>query len=102
MSLLKEINDLRRELKTSRSIAHDFEAALKIARKNGFDDQAILSGIRAPPPSGGIGKMETSDQTRLLELQKAEIGKLRAKIRDLEGAKKPERLPPIQSPLTVQ
>uniref|UniRef100_A0A1X7UGN0 Uncharacterized protein n=1 Tax=Amphimedon queenslandica TaxID=400682 RepID=A0A1X7UGN0_AMPQE len=38
VSLLKEINDLRRELKTSRSIAHDFKAALKIARKNRFDD----------------------------------------------------------------
>lgn len=97
MSLLKEINDLRRELKTSRSIAHDFEAALKIARKNGFDDQAVLSGIRAPPPSGGIGRMEAADQTRVLELQKFEIGKLRNKVHELEVGKLPEKLPPLQA-----
>ena len=97
MSLLKEINDLRRELKTSRSIAHDFEAALKIARKNGFDDQAVLSGIRAPPPSGGIGRMEAADQTRVLELQKFEIGKLRNKVHELETVKLPEKLPPLHA-----
>ncbi|XP_019854181.1 PREDICTED: cilia- and flagella-associated protein 57 [Amphimedon queenslandica] len=97
VSLLKEINDLRRELKTSRSIAHDFEAALKIARKNGFDDQAVLSGIRAPPPSGGIGRMEAADQTRVLELQKFEIGKLRNKVHELEAGKLPEKLPPLQA-----
>jgi WD40 repeat protein len=98
VSLLKEINDLRKELKTSRSLGHDLEAALKIARKNGFDDQAILAGIRAPPPPTGMGKIEPTDNTRIVELQKIEIGKLRNKIKELEGMHRPgERLPPIQS-----
>lgn len=105
MSLLKEINDLRRELKTSRSVAHDLEAALKIARKSGFDDQAILAGIRAPPPPSGIGKIEPVDSTRVIELQKVEISKLRSKIKELEGIHRPvnrEKLPPLSSSVKVQ
>ena len=102
MSLLKEINDLRRELKISRTLAHDLEAALKIARKNGFDDQAVLSGIRAPPPPSGLGKIEPTDNSRVLEMQKMEISKLRTKIRELEGLQRPGdrgKLPPL---MTVQ
>lgn len=100
--MLKEINDLRRELKMSRTLAHDLEAALKIARKNGFDDQAVLSGIRAPPPPSGLSKIEPTDNSRVLEIQKMEISKLRAKIRELEGLQRPGdggKLPPL---MTVQ
>ena len=100
--MLKEINDLRRELKISRTLAHDLEAALKIARKNGFDDQTILSGIRAPPPPSGLGKIEPTDNSRVLEMQKMEISKLRTKIRELEGLQRPGdggKLPPL---MTVQ
>ena len=104
MSLLKEINDLRKELKTTRSVAHDLEAALKIARKNGFDDQSILAGIRAPPPPSGIGKIEATDNARVIEIQKVEISKLRSKVRELECTPRPvngERLPPLKSSLKV-
>ena len=95
VSLLKEINDLRHELKVSRTQAHDFEAALKIARKNGFNDRAVMTAIKASPPPTGLGKIEPTDNTRVLELQKTEIGKLRAKVRELEGLPITTRLPPL-------
>ena len=104
MSLLKEISDLRRELKLSRTLAHDLEAAIKIARKNGFDDQNVLSNIRASPPASGLGKTEPVDQSRLIDLQKFEINRLREKIQELEGLKRPgdTKLPPLQQPLAIQ
>lgn len=99
MSLLKEINDLRRELKNVRTQAHDFEAALKIARKNGFSDRAILASIKESPPPTDLGKMEPIDNTRVLELQKREIGKLREKVRAMEGMQQqPNKLPPLLPP----
>ena len=84
MSLLKEINDLRRELKISRTNVHDLEAAMKIARKSGFDDQGTLAVLRVPPPPSGLGKIEPTDDSRLIEIQKMEIAKLRERIRELE------------------
>ena len=98
VSLLKEINDLRTELKKSRTLSHDLEATLKIARKQGFDDQAALSSIKPPPPTTGIVKVEPSDNSRIIEMQKLEISRLRAKIREVESAKMHsslEKLPPV-------
>ena len=121
MTLLKEINDLRSELKKSRTTAHDLEAVLKIARKQGFDDQAAYASIKPVLPPTGLAKIEPTDNSRIIEMQKAEISRLRAKIRDLErGLHRPpsgSKLPPMQqqaadlsdhmttstaSPITVQ
>ena len=102
MSLLKEINDLRSELKKSRTTAHDLEAILKIARKQGFDDQAAYASAKPVLPPTGLAKIEPTDNSRIIEMQKAEISRLRAKIRDLErGLHRPPsggKLPPMQQP----
>lgn len=95
VSLLKEINNLRRELKVVRTQAHDYEAALKIARKNGFSDRAVLATIKASPPPTELGKIEPNDDARVLELQKKEIGKLRTRIRDFERIQMTNKLPPL-------
>ena len=100
MTLLKEINDLRSELKKSRTTAHDLEAVLKIARKQGFDDQAAYASIKPVLPPTGLAKIEPTDNSRIIEMQKAEISRLRTKIRDLErGLHRPpsgSKLPPMQ------
>ena len=100
MTLLKEINDLRSELKKSRTTAHDLEAVLKIACKQGFDDQAAYASIKPVLPPTGLAKIEPTDNSRIIEMQKAEISRLRAKIRDLErGLHRPlsgSKLPPMQ------
>jgi hypothetical protein len=105
VSLLKEINDLRTELKKSRTLSHDLEAALKIARKQGFDDQAALSSSKPLPPNTGIAKIEPSDDSRIIEMQKLEISRLRGKIRELNLPKRQvpgEKLPPVITAVSVQ
>ena len=105
VSLLKEINDLRTELKKSRTLSHDLEAALKIARKQGFDDQAALSSSKPPPPNTGIAKIEPSDDSRIIEMQKMEISRLRAKLRETSANKRQfpgEKLPPVITAVSVQ
>ena len=77
------------------SQAHDFEAAIKIARKNGFNDRSVLASIKASPPPTDLGKIEPHNDSRVIELQKQEIGKLRTKIRELEGIQLTNKLPPI-------
>lgn len=104
--MLKEINDLRCELKKSRTHCHDLEAALKIARKQGFDDQAAIASSRPRVPPTGLARVEPADHSRIVEMQRAEISKLRAHIREMEveGARRPpsgSKLPPMQSPPVV-
>ena len=106
VSLLKEINDLRCELKKTRTNAHDLEATLNIARKQGFDEQAALARTKPIIPPTGLAKVEPSDNSRIVEMQKAEISRLRGRIREMEGLRRPgsgERLPPMQpAPVAVQ
>ena len=100
--MLKEINDLRRELKLSRTQAHDFEAAIKIARKSGFNDRAVLATIKATPPPTDLAKVEPNDDSRVLEMQRNEISKLRANIRELEGMQLTNKLPPLLNAPQIQ
>ena len=107
MSLLKEINDLRSELKKTRTMAHDLEATLKIARKQGFDEQAALASTKPHLPPTGLATIEPSDSQRVIEIQRAEISRLRGVVREMEmGVKRPlsgTRLPPmLPTPLPVQ
>ncbi len=107
MSLLKEINDLRMELKKSRTSAHDLEAVLKIARKQGFDDHAAYSLVKPIKPITGLAQIEPTDNLRIIDMQKMEISRLRSKIREFEGVQRTgstNRLPPMMqgSPLPVQ
>ena len=105
--LLKEINDLRSELKKTRTLAHDLEATLKIARKQGFDEQAALASTKPRLPPTGLAKIEPSDSQRVIDIQRAEISRLRGVVREMEmGIKRPSsgtRLPPMHSTsLSVQ
>ena len=82
----------------SRTQVHDLEAALKIARKNGFDDQATLAKLRYPPPLSGLGKIESSEAAQIIEIQKLEIARLRQSVREMEQSEIASRLPPLQQP----
>ncbi len=100
VSLLKEINDLRTELKKNRTHAHDLEATLKIARKQGFDEQSGLASTMSVMANTGLTKVEAPDNSRIIEMQKLEISRLRSKLRDAEIVRKPspiDKLPPVNS-----
>ena len=92
--------------KIARTQIHDLEAAMKIARKNGFDDQSTLAQLRAPPPPSGLGKIEPTDESRMIEMQRSEIAKLRRHIRELEQVPSTgmrgmaSKLPPLQAVAT--
>lgn len=105
--LLKEINDLRSELKKTRTKAHDLEATLKIACKQGFDEKAALASTMPRLPPTGLANIEPADNQRVIEIQRAEISRLRGLLKELEtGVKRPlsgGRLPPLHTtPLPVQ
>lgn len=105
VTLLKEINDLRKELKGSRTQIHDLEALLNVARKNGFDETRHTAGtVKNIIKPTGLGKTEPNDNSRLLDMQKIEISKLRNRIRELEiTARRPQsgdKLPPVH-PMTA-
>lgn len=89
--LIKEINDLRRELKISRTQVHDLEATLGTNRGN----RGIMGGARrletaATTISGESGQRSTMRQNfeeeapRIIEMQKSEIRKLRNQVMDME------------------
>ena len=104
---MKEINDLRAELKKTRTNAHDLEATLKIARKQGFDEQAALASTIPQLAPTGLTKIEPADSQRVIDIQRAEISRLRGLVKDLEsGAGRTSsgtRLPPMHTtPLPVQ
>ena len=81
--------------------AYDVVAALKIAWKNGFDDQATLAKLRAPPPLSGLGKIETSEEAWMIEIQKLEIARLRQRVREMEQSGIASRLPQLQPAVTT-
>lgn len=98
VSLIKEINDLRRELKIARSQVHDMEANLKVIRRQQEQQHGNTSS--------SIDMFEKNNNEgvelqKLIGLQKQEMRRLRAQIVDLE-AKLSERppsgncLPPLQ------
>ena len=105
VSLLKEINDLRMELKKSRTLSHDLEAALKIARKQGFDDQTTITSTKSITPRTGLAKIEPPDNSRVVEMQKLEIIRLRAKIKEIidnsRNASATENQPSVLSAATT-
>lgn len=114
--LLKEINDLRTELKRTRTQAHDLEATLKIARKQGFADHpsgttstnTSFYKSHASSSSQQLMKVEPHDESRIIEMQKIEIGRLRTKIREMSGTERRDltasvgKLPPMPTPVNVQ
>lgn len=91
VTLIKEINDLRSELKVSRTHVHDLEASINVMRKHG--------AVTAKEESLVVGQTGEFEAQKLLDLQKQEMRRLRAQIVDLEAkiAERPPsgRLPPL-------
>ena len=85
MSLIKEINDLRRELKIARTQVHDLEAALGLHRKGNQPGQS--SEMKQQIMSTNKNAQQERDLEeahKVVDLQKQEIVKLRDEIYKLE------------------
>ena len=98
VTLIKEINDLRRELKIARTQVHDLEAALGVMRRtHGSGGQ----GAKSAPTRKNISRESAADDLeKIISIQKSEIRKLREQIHDLEHQtinRPPSggRLPPV-------
>eukprot|EP00055_Hartaetosiga_balthica_P003769 m.8941 g.8941 ORF g.8941 m.8941 type:complete len:1202 (-) comp3312_c0_seq1:127-3732(-) len=108
VTLIKEINDLRKELKMSKSLKKQLEGSLKTTRT-----LAEMRGQTLPPMeetariSGGLTQTlresyESEQTDRIIELQKQEIRRLRDTVKDMErvSANRPPssgRLPPMSN-----
>jgi len=98
VSLIKEINDLRRELKIARTQIHDLEAAMGLHSKKNKNDTAAIAAIT----SKGSGALERDleEKLKIIEMQTLEIRRLRSEMSDLEYGSRPpssQRLPPVAS-----
>lgn len=102
--LINEINDLRRELKMSRTQVHDLETSLNVLRKQ----QRIVGNISQQTASSKEKSkdiiFDEEEARHIIDLQKHEIRKLRLQIKDLEAniaARPPSgKLPPM-SQITI-
>ena len=90
VTLIKEINDLRKELKIARSNVHDLETAMVIAKRQGFDERQVPKPVI---PATGLGKAEMVEPQDIIERQTKEIWKLRKEIQ--EASPKGDKLPPV-------
>jgi WD40 repeat protein len=106
VSLIKEINDLRRELKQSRTQVHDLEAALGLHRKNNQQSRAAADALTQATSTNknALMELELTEKKKIVDLQQNEIIRLRNELADLEKALMPSasrpsssggRLPPV-------
>ncbi|XP_064605218.1 cilia- and flagella-associated protein 57-like [Liolophura sinensis] len=99
VSLIKEINDLRRELKMARTQIHDLEAALGLHRKQKNTDQNTLAIIAAKTP-GALMERDLDERRKIIDLQKIEIRRLRNQIEEFGLMSRTSsgnmRLPPME------
>ena len=102
MTLIKEINELRRELKQARTRINDLEAALGLHRKGAggasaagvpaiaaaglsgaaLEQLELLLGASTQPTSSNRPQLERTidEQERIIEMQRIEIKKLRDQL----------------------
>jgi len=104
VTLIKEINDFRRELNQSRTQVHDLEAALGIHRKNKTHAQsdADAQAVTTTTNKNAALELQLEEKSKIVELQKTEIMRLRNELMDVEraasAASRPSsapRLPPM-------
>ena len=88
VTLIKEINDLRRELSQSRTQVHDLEAALGIHRKNTTHARAASDALAAATTTNknAVIQLQLEEKCKIVELQKQEIVRLRSELSDGERA----------------
>ena len=94
VSLIKEINDLRKELKIARTQIHDLEAALGLHSKNNKGDTATLAAFTIKTPSA-LMERDMEEKNKIIDMQKIEIRKLRNMIETGSRPSSSQRLPPM-------
>jgi len=100
VTLIKEVNDLRKELKIARSRIQDLETALGISRKNAISStEALVEALHVHQGNHLVEEKQTEYQ-RIIEHQKHEIKRLREIIDDMERkplsrAQSTSQLPPL-------
>ncbi|XP_071508423.1 cilia- and flagella-associated protein 57-like [Diadema antillarum] len=103
VSLIKEINDLRRELKIARTQVHDLEAALGINKKSKTPSGPVdLTSLPNGSLTSGLASREGrhEENIRIIEMQREEIRKLRSALIEAEqfASQRPPsgaKLPPV-------
>jgi len=99
VTLIKEINDLRKELKLCRVLIHDMEAAMGLDARSKKAGGA--SNMALPPkPPGPLVERELEEHKKVIEMQQVELKRLRDEIYDLENGRplstpQPSKLAPI-------
>ena len=107
MSLIKEINDLRRELKIARTQVHDLEAALGLHRKNNKAHATETLAQLTSTNKNAQLERDLIEREKIVELQQDEIIRLRNRIGEIEDQiQRPPsagtKLPPMQQMQPVQ
>lgn len=85
VSLIKEINDLRRELKQARTRMNDLEAVLGLHRKTKDASsqqflQTLLLNVNPTAANKALLEQDVVERDRVIELQRLEIKKLREQL----------------------
>ncbi|XP_037599096.1 cilia- and flagella-associated protein 57 isoform X2 [Cebus imitator] len=85
VSLIKEINELRRELKFTRSQVYDLEAALKLTKKVQPQEVSETEPSKDMPSTAPTTRLNEKEETgRIIEMQRLEIQRLRDQIQEQE------------------
>jgi len=86
VTLIKEINDLRRELSQARTQVHDLEAALGIHRKNKQHVRAAADALASATTTNknALMQLELDEKCKVVELQRSEIARLRGELMEME------------------
>ncbi|XP_075770714.1 cilia- and flagella-associated protein 57 isoform X3 [Pelodiscus sinensis] len=93
VSLIKEINELRRELKVTRTQVHDLQSALGLNRKNKKQGIPDTVPSRELLPSPNVLRLNVGEETeRIIEMQRLEIKCLRDQT---QGQEQVLALPPL-------
>ncbi|PKU46470.1 wd repeat-containing protein 65 [Limosa lapponica baueri] len=81
VSLIKEINELRQELKVARAQVHDLQSTLRLLKKKkAIQDTAPSSEL---PPSPAVLRLNAEKESEMIiEMQQAEIQYLRDQIQE--------------------
>ncbi|XP_060235695.1 cilia- and flagella-associated protein 57 [Meriones unguiculatus] len=83
VSLIKEINELRRELRLTRSQIYDLESALKLSKKT--RPQEVTETVLMKEPTSATTRLNEQEETgRIIEMQRLEIRRLREQIQEQE------------------
>ncbi|KAM8999832.1 cilia- and flagella-associated protein 57 isoform 1-T1 [Sarcophilus harrisii] len=106
VNLIKEINELRRELKITRAQVHDLESALRLTKKLRHSEVPEPVPSVEKPSTAGILRLNEEEETeRIIEMQRLEIRRLRDHLQEKEqipGLHPPGRLPSLESDRSIE